>query len=180
LHIQLLGKLFSKVLATHLALMLDTMVHHSQSTFIQGWFIHDNFRYVQDSAKALHIKKVSSVLLKVDIARAFDSVSWSFLFEIMAHMGFSSIWIDWLLSILSSASTKVLMNGHPGNKIFHACGHWQGDSLSMILFILVMEVLSALICKANSWSLFAPLWVLAILHRASFYTDDLVIFLNPV
>jgi hypothetical protein len=73
--IHVLGKLFSKVLASRLAPRLDEPVHVSQNTFIKGRFIPDNFKLVQAAAKALHSKKKASLLLKVDIARAFDSVS---------------------------------------------------------------------------------------------------------
>ena len=48
-------------------------------------------------------------------------------------------------AILSTTSTKILVNGHPGRRICHARGLHQGDSLSTMLFMLVMEVLNGLI-----------------------------------
>jgi hypothetical protein len=51
-----------------------------------------------------------------------------------------------MAAILSLVSTKVLVNG--GEHICHARGLRQGDPLSLMLFLLVMEVLSALIRKA--------------------------------
>jgi hypothetical protein len=48
-------------------------------------------------------------------------------------------------AILASSSTRVLLNGRSGDRICHAKGLRQGDSLSLLLFVLVMEVLSALI-----------------------------------
>jgi hypothetical protein len=77
--IHIMGKLISKVLASHLAPKLWDLVHVSQSVFIKGRFIQDNFKLVQASAKVLHAWKVACLLLKVDIARAFDSISWPFL-----------------------------------------------------------------------------------------------------
>jgi hypothetical protein len=53
------------------------------------------------------------LLLKVDIAHDFDSVAWSFLFEVLRHLGFSGPWIDWVTALLSTANTKVLLNGVP-------------------------------------------------------------------
>jgi hypothetical protein len=73
--IHTLDKLMSKVLATRLALRLHEMVHLSQSAFIKGHVIQDNFWFVQSSARLLHARRKPCLLLKVDIARAFDSVA---------------------------------------------------------------------------------------------------------
>jgi hypothetical protein len=47
------------------------------------------------------------------------------------------------------------------------------------LFLLVMEALSALIRKADEWSLLQSLQLPATPHRASLYADDLIMFINP-
>jgi hypothetical protein len=48
-----------------------------------------------------------------------------------------------------------------------------------MLFLLVMEVLNALIRKAGEWLLLKPLGCKGIPHQTSFYADDLVWFLAP-
>jgi hypothetical protein len=63
------------VLANRLAPKLSGLVHISQSVFIKGHFIQDKFKMVQSSAKLLHARKCASLLLKVDTAKAFDSVT---------------------------------------------------------------------------------------------------------
>jgi hypothetical protein len=47
-------------------------------------------------------------------------------------------------------------------------------ALSLMLFMLVMEVLNAMIRKANSWLLYQQLWVNAIPFMASLYANDLI------
>jgi hypothetical protein len=74
-----MGKLITKVLACRLAPKLDNLVHVIQSTFIKGRFIQDNFKLVQSTAKVLHTRRVAYLLLKIDIAHAFELVSWPFL-----------------------------------------------------------------------------------------------------
>jgi hypothetical protein len=70
------AKLITKILANRLAGRLDEMVSPNQSAFIKGCFIHDNFMLVQQTVRFLHIQKQPGILLKLDITKAFDSVSW--------------------------------------------------------------------------------------------------------
>jgi hypothetical protein len=151
--IDVIGKLFSKVLANCLAARLGEMVHGSQSAFIKGRLIQDNYRFGQAVAKLLHSKKKPLLLLKVHIATPFNSVSWSFHFEVLSHFGFLSCWVDWLFVLLSMANTKVMLNGSPGSRICHGRGLHQGDPLSPMLFLLIMKVLNAIFCKADEWAL---------------------------
>ena len=86
--IHLLAKLFAKVLSLRLAPRLNDMISANQSAFIAGRCIHDNFLLMQQTARQLHNLKNPRVMLKLDIARAFDSVSWAFLLETLRHLGF--------------------------------------------------------------------------------------------
>jgi hypothetical protein len=70
----------------------------------------------------LHSRKFVVVLLEVDISKAFDFIAWSFLFEVLHFVGFPRRWIEWIAILLSTASTKVLMNGRVGPQIIHAHG----------------------------------------------------------
>lgn len=77
------GKLVAKCLAVRLSTKLDQLMLPNQSAFIKGRCIHDNFQSVQLACRAVHASKAPCVLLKIDIARAFDSVSWPFLLELL-------------------------------------------------------------------------------------------------
>jgi len=171
-------KLLSKCLTLRLAPWLQRLVQPNQSAFIRGRSIHDNFRTVRLNCVAIHKARLPCVLLKVDIAKAFDSVDWSFLLEILQHMGFPRRWRDWLAGILSTASTKILLNGVTGQRICHARGLRQGDPLSPLLFVLVMEVLNRCFGWAHLNGLLSPILALEG-HRVSLYADDLVVFISP-
>lgn len=77
------AKMVTKILAAQLAPKLNLIVAPNQSAFILGRCIHENFTLVQHMAKYLHSKKEPRILLKLDITKAFDTVSWAFLLEVL-------------------------------------------------------------------------------------------------
>jgi len=123
-------KLITKMMANRLAGRLQQMVSPIQSAFIKGRFIQDNFMLVQQTARLLHQQKQPRILLKLDISKAFDFVSWPFLLEVLQQLGFGQLWRDIISGLLSSSSTQVLLNGVPGDHIHHRRGLRQGDPLS--------------------------------------------------
>jgi hypothetical protein len=46
------------------------------------------FYMSENLARAYHLKKIPSLLLKLNISKAFDTVSWEYLLELLLHRGF--------------------------------------------------------------------------------------------
>jgi hypothetical protein len=82
------AKLMAKILALRLAPRMSELVDCSQSAFIRGRCIHDNFVLVRQSAVALHRQKLPALLIKLDVARTFDSVTWPFLISVLRQRDF--------------------------------------------------------------------------------------------
>lgn len=135
---------------------------------------------VQGTARRLFALRNPSVLLKLDISKAFDSLNWAFLLDVLRWLGFGRKWLGWVSGLLGIASTRVLVNGIPGALISHRRGLRQGDSLSPMLFILAMDVLNLLLRKAEEVGLFQHLASRGLTQRASFFADDAVVFLRPI
>jgi hypothetical protein len=87
------AKVVTKLLANRLADRLQNMVSPNQTAFIKKRFILDNFMLVQQTTRFLHCQKQARILLKLDISKAFDSVSWAFLLEVLKKLGFGQIWV---------------------------------------------------------------------------------------
>lgn len=49
-----------------------------------------------------------SVLFKIDLAKVFDSVNCVYLIELLTVVSFPLRWNDWISTMLSIASTKIL------------------------------------------------------------------------
>lgn len=75
------AKLVTKILTNRLAGHLDAMVSPNQSAFIKRWFM-----LVQQTVRFLHSQKQPIILLKLDIRKAFDSVFWPFLLEVLGQL----------------------------------------------------------------------------------------------
>jgi hypothetical protein len=58
------------------------------------------------------------ILLKLDFAKAFDTIDHTAMLKIMKQMGFNDRWIAWIDSISSSGKSAVLLNGVPGRQFF--------------------------------------------------------------
>jgi hypothetical protein len=172
-------KLISKMLANRLSPKLDDLVQRNRSAFIKGRCIQDNYKYVQCAAKLLKARKIPKMLLKLNISKAFDTVDWPFLLELLRAWGFGRRWRDWISLLLSTASTRVLLNGRPGKPIDHRRGLRQGNPLSPMLFILVMDTLSRLFGKASEQGLLQPIGHPTIKFQCSLYADDVILFASP-
>jgi hypothetical protein len=173
------SKLFSKILANRLSKRIGEEVSKNQSAFIKKRSLHDNFVLVWQVARKINRSKRSGVLLKLDLARAFDSISWSFLFEVLRRMGFGERFLKWIALLLHTANTKVMVNGMPGGRIYHARGLRQGDPTSPLLFVAGMEVMTALIERAVRDQLLSNLASISPLQRISIFADDVVCFFRP-
>lgn len=125
------------------------MVDRNQNAFMRTCSIHNNYKYVQRAAVLIRKKKIPMLLLKLDISKAFDTLSWPFLLEVLQAHGFSHTWRRWIESLLSSVSSRINVNGHQGPPIKHLRGVRHGDSLSPILFIIAMDVLHHLFQKVS-------------------------------
>jgi hypothetical protein len=116
------AKLLCSILAERLAPHLDRIVSKSQSAFIKGRSIHDNFQYVQGAIKHFHRSKTPMLFIKLDIAKPFDFVRWEYMLELMEKIGFSKRWRDILSLLWSTTSSRILINGEAGKPIKHGRG----------------------------------------------------------
>ncbi|WVZ86057.1 hypothetical protein U9M48_032900 [Paspalum notatum var. saurae] len=173
------GKLVSKLLAARFAPHLPGLVSCNQTAFTRGRTLHDSYKFVQCLAAEFRRKKVSRLLFKIDISKAFDTLLWAFLLEVMEKVGFSARWRGWVSILSSSVSSRVLLNGRPGADIKHLRGVRQGDSLSPMLFIMAIDALNRLFSEAAHRGLVSRPGLPQVRHLCSLYADDFVVFIGP-
>lgn len=83
-------KIISKILAERMKPWLHNIITENQSAFIPDRLITDNVLISHELMHSLHMKNLKNkfMSLKLDIAKAFDKVEWSFIDLVMEKMGF--------------------------------------------------------------------------------------------
>lgn len=112
-------------------------------------FILDNVVVVEETIHSCKKSGESGYLLKLDFEKAYDTVHWGAIEEVMQRRGFGPRWIGWIMAWLQSAKANILLNGQIGRDIICKRGLRQGDPLSPLIFNLVADGLNMMLSKAR-------------------------------
>jgi hypothetical protein len=85
------------------------------------------------------------MILKLDLSKAFDKLSWQYMRISLLAFGFCNEWVNWILNLTSSSFFSILVNGTPSKTFSPSRGIHQGDPLSPFLFVIMVEGLSCYI-----------------------------------
>jgi hypothetical protein len=99
----------------------------------------DNIVLVQEAIHSSVQAKGKGMVVKLDMANAFDHVRHGFLFQVMEWFGFNSPFIKWVASCIGNPWIAPLVNGRPSYFFQASKGLFQGCPLSPLLFIIVVE-----------------------------------------
>jgi hypothetical protein len=125
--IHAIAKIISKMLATRLSPFMADLVSKTQSAFINKRSIHDNFLYVKNLATRFHKSKTPALLFKLDIRKAFDSISWKYIPNLLQRRRFPPRFPNWIAALFSTATSRFLLNGIVGDPISLGQDLRQGD-----------------------------------------------------
>ncbi|KAL6498703.1 hypothetical protein OROGR_028250 [Orobanche gracilis] len=86
-------------------------------------------------------------MIKMDLQKAYDSISWSFVESLLRSLGFPHPFVCWIVTCLTTVSYQICLNGQALESFEGKKGLRQGDPISPYLFVLCMEYLSRMMKK---------------------------------
>uniref|UniRef100_A0A803NFP5 Reverse transcriptase domain-containing protein n=1 Tax=Cannabis sativa TaxID=3483 RepID=A0A803NFP5_CANSA len=155
-----------------------TLDQQNQGAFVKGRSIAYNILILQDLLKNYKRKNCSPrCTVKIDISKAYDTVNWDFLEKLLNLYCFPTKFITWIMLCVRNTSYTLVMNGRLQGAFKGEQGLRQGDPISPLLFVLIMEYLSRRFQLAAKDKRFRyhPLCKKLKLTNLCF-ADDLVIF----
>jgi hypothetical protein len=87
-------KIIAKLLANRINPLLGKLISESQGGFVKGRHIMDNIILVQEAMHSSKFRKEKGMLIKLDMANAFDRVKLSFLYQVLLTFGFEQEFVN--------------------------------------------------------------------------------------
>lgn len=175
-----IAKVITRLIAMRLSVLLPKLISQEQVSFMKGRDITEQILLAQEMVHVLDRPVHGGhVLIKLDMAKVFDRVFWSYLQQLLHKMGFHPRLVRILMNNLASSCCSILINGKPTGCFLVSRGVKQDNPLSPLIFILASKgFLRGLNSLLSSGYLigFQAGRVTQVSHLG--FADDLVVFLN--
>ena len=130
-------KIISKVLTSHLAKVIESIVHSDHSIFSNFTLLHDIIDLQETDECA--------TLVSLDQEKAFDRVTHIFLLQLFEVYDFCPDFCRWVSTLYNDAFLQIIIDDHLSSKVCLQHRVRQCDPLSPLLYVLCVEVLASLI-----------------------------------
>ena len=167
-------KIMAKILAMRLQVVIPYLISTDQSGCIKGRSTFNNIRSMIDVIDHVNMQKLPGIMFFIDYEKAFDTVSWNFLYKTLKALNFGPFLIDCIKMLYRNINTCVTNNGHLSQFFHPSRGIRQGCPASALLFILIVETLANSIRNNNRIN---GIKINRTIFKISQYADDTCLFL---
>nr|XP_016512294.1 PREDICTED: uncharacterized protein LOC107829334 [Nicotiana tabacum] len=173
-----LYKITAKVITSRLQKVMAYIILEARAGFIPGRKIADNIILAHELIKSYGRKHISlRCMIKVDLQKAYDSLEWIYLEQVMEGLRFLEKFIKWVMNCIKTVNYSIILNGESVAPFNAAKGLIQGDPMSHFLFAIAIEYLSRLLKDLQhekSYKFHPRCRRLGITHLS--FVDDLLLF----
>ena len=138
-------KIISGCLSQRIKDTLDHIISETQSGFLKGRYIGENTRFIYDILSFTELHNIPGLLVLIDFEKAFDSMSWSFIYKVLEFFGFGEYIIEWIKILNTKFKASILQSGFLSEQLDVERGCRQGDPVAPYLFIICAEILAIMI-----------------------------------
>lgn len=136
-------KTISKLLVARIKPLLPKIILPNQTAFIKGRILLENCLLAAEIVNGYHRENGPKKLtIKVDIAKAFDTLRWDFVIHCLSALNLPAKYIQWITECITTPSYSIGINGSIHGYFKGSRGLRQGDPLSPYLFTIAMNFLS--------------------------------------
>jgi hypothetical protein len=171
-------KVISKILTMRLSKVLGSIISTSQAAFVPGQHIHDHILLAYELIRGYSRKGgTPKCMMQLDLQKAYDTVDWHALQHILREVGLPNQFIQWIMLGVTSVSYKFNIHGRHTGFMKARRGLRQGDPISPLLFVIVMEYLHRILqqlTKVPNFNFHSKCEHLNIINLS--FADDLLIF----
>ena len=142
-------KLVSSCIAERIKSVLSHLFSNDLTGFIPGRYIGEYCRLIYDILHFTEENDIPGILLLIDLEKAFDSISWSFIYDTLKFFNFGESVIEWVKTFNKDITSAVTQNCSLSEFFNVQRGFRQGVSLSPYIFLLCAEILGIIVKKSR-------------------------------
>lgn len=111
----MLYKIVAKVIAMRIENLLSNNISPEEFGFLKDKHIREVVGVTQEAIHSIKTRNQAAFILKIDLVKAYDKASWTFIQLMLLHLGFSNQATKWVMSCVNIPHFVMLINGVASN-----------------------------------------------------------------
>lgn len=135
-------EVITKVLANCIKLFLPNIISPNQTSFIAGQNATNNAIDLQEVVHSMNhmAGKKRFMVVKLDLAKAYEKMEWSFVHDSLERLRFPQHIIDVIHACMSTAAFRINWQGRTSQQFSSSRGLHQGDLCLCSFSLLLLSV----------------------------------------